>query len=98
MILSGTVIREVNYTWFEKWKGLEPGARGQKYEDLKGKFANEMLEAMFELFPFLRDKLDCYDVCTPLTREHYIRSEKGKISITSKGTLNSFPFAIVEWR
>ncbi len=57
-----------------------PGKNGgNKYEDLKEKLAQRLLEALFKLEPHLRDKVDYYELSTPITTKHFVNYEKGEI-------------------
>jgi all-trans-retinol 13,14-reductase len=53
--------------------------RGETYEAFKEKFAQRLLEHLFELYPHLRDKVDCYELSTPLTTKHFVNYEKGEL-------------------
>ncbi|WP_055443326.1 phytoene desaturase family protein [Lacinutrix himadriensis] len=64
---------------FNEWKGTNWKKRGEDYEQLKEKIAQRLLEALFKKLPHLREKVDCYELSTPLTTQHFVNYEEGEI-------------------
>ena len=48
--------------WFKKWEGSQWQKRGKDYDKFKAKFADRLLEKLFERHPQLRDKLDYFEL------------------------------------
>lgn len=65
--------------FFDKW-GKEPWKkRGPEYEEQKEKFALRLLEKLYTYLPHLREKVDYYELSTPLTTTHFTGWQKGEI-------------------
>ena len=53
--------------------------RGETYEAYKERFSQRLLNHLFEHFPHLKDKIDCYELSTPLTTKHFVNYEHGEL-------------------
>jgi all-trans-retinol 13,14-reductase len=53
--------------------------RGQDYEAQKEKLSQRLLEKLFEQEPQLRDKIDYYELSTPLSTKHFTNYEVGEL-------------------
>lgn len=73
------IITLMPYNVFEKWENTRWKKRGEDYEALKEEYSQRLLEELFKLEPHLRDKIDCYELSTPITTKHFINYEKGEI-------------------
>ncbi|XP_056427167.1 all-trans-retinol 13,14-reductase-like [Hyla sarda] len=73
-----TALTFTPYEWFEEWKNKKVQKRGQDYESVKNAFAEAMLETTIQLFPQIKDKIDCYTSGSPLTNEHYLGASRGE--------------------
>lgn len=73
------IITLMPYEVFEKWEDSRWKKRGEAYETLKEKFAQRLMESLFKLEPQLRDKVDYYELSTPLTTRHFVNYDKGEI-------------------
>ncbi|XP_056427175.1 all-trans-retinol 13,14-reductase-like [Hyla sarda] len=73
-----TALTFTPYEWFEEWKNKKVQKRGQDYESVKNAFAEAMLETTIQLFPQIKDKIDCYTSGSPLTNEHYLGAPRGE--------------------
>ena len=58
----------------EKWK-----KRGAEYDALKEELSQRLLKELFRLEPHLEDKIDCYELSTPITTKHFVNYDKGEI-------------------
>jgi len=67
------------YEWFAQWADQPWGKRGEDYEALKEKWSQRLLERLYEHFPQLRDKIDYYELSTPLSTDYFCRYEQGEI-------------------
>ncbi|MFP2996875.1 NAD(P)/FAD-dependent oxidoreductase [Spongiivirga sp. MCCC 1A20706] len=73
------IITLVPYEEFEPWNDSRWKKRGQEYEAKKEKIALRLLEELYKQLPHLRDKVDYYELSTPLTTQHFVNYEKGEI-------------------
>lgn len=73
------IITLMPYEIFAKWENTKWMKRGEDYNALKEQFAQRLLQALFKLEPHLEDKIDCYELSTPITTKHFINYEKGEI-------------------
>lgn len=64
---------------FRKWEGTRWKKRGEDYDALKEKLSQRLMEALFKLEPQLRGKVDCYELSTPLTTQHFANYINGEI-------------------
>jgi all-trans-retinol 13,14-reductase len=73
------IITLLPYETFEKWENTRWMKRGEDYEALKEKIAQRLFEALFKELPHLREKVEHYELATPLTTRHFVNYEKGEI-------------------
>jgi all-trans-retinol 13,14-reductase len=73
------VITLVPYQWFEEWENTDWKKRGDTYEALKEKLAQQLLEELYRVQPQLRGKVDYYEVSTPLSTSRFMNHSKGEI-------------------
>ncbi|XP_075063321.1 all-trans-retinol 13,14-reductase [Mixophyes fleayi] len=73
-----TVLSFTPYEWFEEWKDKKVQKRGLDYESVKNAFAEAMLETTMQIFPQIRDKIDCYVSGSPVTNNHYLGASRGE--------------------
>lgn len=52
-----TVVSFANYEWFEEWKDDKIKNRSTDYKELKQAFINNILEAVTEIFPKIKDRV-----------------------------------------
>jgi len=52
-----TVVSFANYEWFEEWKDDKIKNRSADYKELKQAFINNILEAVTEIFPKIKDRV-----------------------------------------
>ncbi|XP_013404166.1 putative all-trans-retinol 13,14-reductase [Lingula anatina] len=74
-----TVITLVNWEWFSRWEDQRIMHRGEDYEGLKKKFADQAWEQCLRKFPQLADKVEYFDVGTPLSNKFYLGTPRGEI-------------------
>jgi all-trans-retinol 13,14-reductase len=68
-----------SYEMFEQWKDEKCTSRNPQYKELKEKFAQRILEeGLFRFYPHLRDKVESYDVGTPLSTQFYLNAARGE--------------------
>lgn len=73
------IVAGAPFAWFQPWADTPWGKRGEDYEALKEKFAQRLLEKLFEKLPHLRDHIDYYELSTPLSTAHFCRYPTGEI-------------------
>jgi all-trans-retinol 13,14-reductase len=76
---NAIILTTAKKEWFDIWEDEKCMHRGQEYNDLKEKFAQRMLnEGLFKFYPQLKDKVEHYDVGTPLTNQFYLGAYEGE--------------------
>ncbi len=73
------IITMLPYETVARWKGSRWMKRGEEYDAFKEKFSQRLLNALFQQMPQLRSKVDCYELSTPLTTQHFVNYEKGEM-------------------
>lgn len=73
------IIAPAPYDWFAEWADQPWGKRGDDYEALKEKFAQRLLEHLYEHLPQLRGKIDYYELATPLSTRYFCWHDRGEI-------------------
>lgn len=73
------VIIIVPYEWFKKWEGTEWRKRGEEYQQMKERVAEQMFEQLYRVAPQLRGKIDCYDISSPLSTKKFTSHPFGEI-------------------
>ncbi|XP_043091596.1 all-trans-retinol 13,14-reductase-like isoform X2 [Puntigrus tetrazona] len=74
-----TVVSFANYAWFKEWKDDKVKNRSVDYKELKEAFINNILEAVTEIYPNIKDRIEYVDAGTPITNQHYIAAPEGEI-------------------
>jgi len=73
------IITLLPYEIFKNWEGSKWMKRGEDYESFKEKIAQRLLEELYKQIPQVKGKIDCYELSTPLTTQHFVNYEKGEI-------------------
>ncbi len=73
------IITLLPYESFHQWDATRWMKRGETYEAYKEHFSKRLLNHLFEHFPHLKDKIDCYELSTPLTTKHFVNYEHGEL-------------------
>mgnify|MGYP001579000065 CR=1 FL=1 len=76
---SVDIITLVPYETFEKWSGTSWKKRGDDYEKIKEDISQRLLKELFNQLPHLEGKIDCYELSTPLTTQHFVNYQKGEV-------------------
>ncbi len=53
--------------------------RGAKYEERKGALADLIWKQTVALFPQLKDKVEYFEIGTPVTNSYYLNADKGEM-------------------
>ena len=64
--------------WFEEWDGTIPNKRGEAYDTYKNQIGDRMMKELNRLYPQLEDKIESYNIATPLSTKFYIGSANGE--------------------
>ena len=65
--------------WFDEWKDERCTKRGDVYNDYKDRIGERMLEeGLYKFFPKTRGSVEHFEMATPLTTQHYLRSAHGE--------------------
>lgn len=75
---TASVIVGADYGPFKEWKYARVKKRGAEYEALKHDIATRLLGKLFEVHPELEDKVDFWELGTPLSTQYYIGSATGE--------------------
>ena len=70
------VVPAVPYGFQKRW-GVEAGVRGDRYEKIKERYAEVVIDAVSRVFPDLIGDVVAYDVSTPVTYERYTTAADG---------------------
>lgn len=76
---TAEVVILVPHNWFDKWKDTKWKVRNDEYKAIKEELAQKMLQQLYRVAPQLKGKIDCYEVSTPLSTEHFSGHPKGEI-------------------
>jgi all-trans-retinol 13,14-reductase len=73
------IITLVPYEAFANWEGSRWMKRGEDYEAFKERIAQRLLAVLYKQMPQVEGKIDCYELSTPLTTQHFVNYDKGEI-------------------
>lgn len=73
------VVTPANMEWFSQWDGTQWQKRGDDYEALKAQFSERLMEKLYERHPQLRDKLEYFELSTPLSTNWYQKTSAGEM-------------------
>jgi len=73
------IITLIPYDWFTEWEETKLGRRGKDYKVVKEKLAQKLLGMLFNVLPHLKDKIDYYELSTPLSTKEFTNHAKGEI-------------------
>ncbi|MGR5132555.1 phytoene desaturase family protein [Vibrio alfacsensis] len=76
---TAEVVILVPYDWFKQWENTKWHNRGEEYNALKERLAQQMLKQLYRVAPQLEGKVDYYEVSTPLSTRHFSHHEQGEI-------------------
>ena len=73
-----TVITGASYDWFGQFEGTTLHRRGDKYEEIKARLGDAMVELACDLFPRIRHHIDYAEFSTPLSNNFYLGQRFGE--------------------
>lgn len=74
-----TIVTVGDFDWFAAWESKRVMHRGADYEALKKKFGDMIWKQTLALFPHLADKVEYFDVGTPITNNYYLAASAGEM-------------------
>ena len=73
------IVAPAPFEWFKKWQGTTWGKRGDDYEAFKTQLGERLMRHLFDKLPQLKDKIDYYEVSTPLSTDHFCAYQQGEL-------------------
>ena len=73
------IITLVPYEVFADYEGSRWMKRGEEYDALKETIAQRLLDELYKQQPQVKGKVDCYELSSPLTTQHFVNYDKGEI-------------------
>lgn len=73
------IVAPCPYKYFEAWKDTPWGQRGEEYDALKAEFGERLMEQLYNEMPHLRDKVDYFEVSTPLSTDYFCAYSRGEL-------------------
>jgi all-trans-retinol 13,14-reductase len=73
------LISMIPYSIFAKWEGSRWKKRGEEYDAIKEQLAQKLLDALYQLEPGLKGKVDYYELSTPLSTKNFSNYRNGEI-------------------
>ena len=73
------IITLLPFDLVKEWEGTQWMKRGGKYEAFKNEISKRLLEELFKQLPHLKDKIDHYELSTPLTTQNFVNYKEGEI-------------------
>ena len=67
------------YDAFAQWENRRWKRRGADYEALKDKLARQLLDTVYRHVPQLREKIDYYELSSPLSTRHCANYSRGEM-------------------
>lgn len=76
---TATIVTFANYEWFREWENERVMHRGKEYEEIKTAIGDLIWKQTLALFPQLKDKVEYFDVGTPITNKYYLNAIGGEM-------------------
>ncbi|NNJ88230.1 MAG: NAD(P)/FAD-dependent oxidoreductase [Eudoraea sp.] len=73
------IITLLPYEAFKKWADTSWKKRGNAYETFKKEISERLLKELYNHLPQLQGKVNCYELSTPLTTQHFVNYGRGEI-------------------
>lgn len=73
------IIAPMPYELFKNWEGTRWKKRGDDYEEFKEKIAQRLLETLYKKEPQVKDHIDCYELSSPITTQHFMNYDVGEL-------------------
>ena len=95
---TATIVTFANYSWFQQWENGRVMHRGKDYDELKHALGKLVWDQTLALFPHLHDKVEYFDVGTPVTNRYYLRAAGGEMYGCDHDMKRFTPHATVDLR
>jgi all-trans-retinol 13,14-reductase len=76
---TATIVTFANYEWFREWENERVMHRGRDYDEMKKAIGELIWNQTVALFPQLKDKVEYFDVGTPITNKYYLAANGGEM-------------------
>ena len=73
------IITVMPFDIFKEWEDTRWKKRGESYEEMKEKFAQRLLEVLYEKEPQVKGKVDHYELSSPVTTKHFMNYDFGEL-------------------
>jgi len=73
------IITLMPFETFEKWSDTSWKKRGDAYEKAKEEITQRLLKELYKQLPQVKGKIDCYELSTPLTTQHFVNYKNGEV-------------------
>lgn len=64
---------------FAKWSDTSWKKRGDDYDAIKEDISQRLLTELYKQLPQVEGKINCYELSTPLTTEHFVNYKNGEV-------------------
>ncbi len=76
---TGEIISAIDYNCFARWQDRSWKHRGEEYTQLKEKLSQSLIDLVESKYPGFQDLIAYHELSTPLTVEHFDKSDRGAI-------------------
>lgn len=76
---TAEVMSYATYEQFERWQNTSWNDRGPDYESYKELLTEKLLNDLYTVAPHLRGKVEYRELSTPLSTNHFMKSQRGEI-------------------
>jgi len=73
------IVAPAPYEWFAKWQDTTWGKRGEDYDAFKAQLGERLMAHLYDKLPQLRDKVDYFEVSTPLSTNWFGGYHQGEL-------------------
>jgi len=73
------IITLMPFETFEKWSDTSWKKRGDTYEKVKEDIAQRLLKELYKQLAQVEGKINCYELSTPLTTQHFMNYKNGEV-------------------
>ncbi|XP_062601490.1 all-trans-retinol 13,14-reductase-like [Saccostrea cucullata] len=92
------IITWSHYKWFKDWEDGRVKHRGEDYEEIKNAIGRRMLEQCTKLYPKMENKVEYFDVGTPISNRYYLGFQHGEMYGLEQNMVRFLPEASIQLR
>lgn len=74
-----TIVTFASFSWFKQWENERVSHRGAEYEHVKHALGDMIWKQTLGLFPHLADKVEYFDIGSPVTNKYYLNAAGGEM-------------------